>query len=175
MEDERHPIRLPDTLTDGIVTLNEHRLEDAAADLAGEDDEIRRRFDGGRPTTLPEAQDAIRRYQARRVAGWPEVTYALRLPDGTLVGGIEIRRPTADAADIGYWVFPAFRGHGYARRALRLLCEAAARHIDGLAEITAHVEPDNGASLRTAEAVGFRRAGEVTENGVLRLRLVRRL
>jgi len=175
LERERHPISLPAVLADGVVRLDEHRLEDAAADLAGEDDEIRRRFDGGRPTTLAEAEDTIRRYQARRGAGWPEVTYALRLPDGTLIGGIEIRRPTAEAADVGYWVFPAFRGHGYAQRALELLCGTAAREIHGLAEISAHIEPDNGASLRAAEAVGFREAGQVIENGVRRLRLVRRL
>ena len=174
MERARHPIRLPASLSDGVVLLDEHRLEDAAADLAGEDDEIRRRFDGGRPANLAEAEDTIRRYQARRLAGWPEVTYALRLPDGPLIGGIEFRRPSAEAADVGYWLFPPFRGYGYARRALTLLCAAAERGIDGLAEIAAHVEPDNVASLRTAEAAGFRRAGEVTENGVRRLRLVRR-
>jgi hypothetical protein len=76
--------------------LDEHRLEDAAADLAGEDDEIRRRFDGGRPATPAEAEAAIRRYLARRVALGPEVTHALRLDDGTLIGGVEIRRPTAE-------------------------------------------------------------------------------
>jgi RimJ/RimL family protein N-acetyltransferase len=175
LERERHRIRLPAVLSDGVVRLDEHRLEDAAANLAGEDDEIRRRFDGGRPTTLAEAEDTIRRYQARRAAEGPEVTYALRLPDGTLIGGVEIRRPAAEEADVGYWVFPSFRGRGYARRGLELLCEAAAREIDGLAEISAHIEPDNVASLRTAAAVGFRQAGEVTENGVRRLRLVRSL
>jgi RimJ/RimL family protein N-acetyltransferase len=173
--DTCHPIRLPPLLTDGVVLLDEHQLADAAADLAGEDDEIRRRFDGGRPATLAEAEDAIRRYQARRVAEGPEVTYALRLADATLIGGVEIRRPTAAAADVGYWVFPAFRGRGYARRALTLLCEAVAREIDGLVEISAHIEPDNVASLRTAAAVGFRETGSVVENGVERLRLVRRL
>jgi RimJ/RimL family protein N-acetyltransferase len=155
--------------------LDEHRLEDAAADLAGEDDEIRRRFDGGRPATLAEAEAAIRRYLARRVALGPEVTYALRLADRTLIGGVEIRRPTAESADVGYWVFPAFRGRGYARRGLTVLCEAAAREIDGLVELSAHIEPDNAASLRTAAAAGFRAAGSVVENGVERLRLVRRL
>lgn len=175
MEDSPHPIRLSAALTDGVVRLDEHRLEDAADDLAGEDEEIQRRFDGGRPTTLAEAEDTIRRYRRRRAAGGPEVTYALRLPDGTLIGGVEIRRPTAGAADVGYWVFPAHRGHGYARRGLALLCEAAAREIDGLAEIEAHIESDNIASLRTAHAVGFREAGSIVWNGALRLRLVRSL
>ena len=172
MELAQHPIELPAVLTDGVVRLDAHRLEDAAADLAGEDAEIARRFDGGRPTTLAEAEDTIRRYMARRAARGPEVTYAIRLPDGTLIGGAELRRPTATSADVGYWIFAPFRGAGHARRALRLLCDAAARSIDGLAEICAHIEPDNIASLRTAGAVGFRAAGTVVENGVTRLRLV---
>jgi RimJ/RimL family protein N-acetyltransferase len=175
VETATHPIRLLKSLTDGVVKLDEHRLEDAAQDLAGEDAEIARRFDGGRPTTLGEAEDTIRRYIVRRAAGGPEVTYAVRLPDGTLIGGAELRRPTAESADVGYWLFPAYRGAGLARRALALLCEAAAQSIDGLAEISAHIDPDNIASLRTAEAVGFREAGSVIENGVTRLRLVRRL
>jgi RimJ/RimL family protein N-acetyltransferase len=162
---------LPSSLSDGVVTLDAHRLEDAAQDLAGEDAEIRRRFDGGRPATLQEAEDAIRRYIARRAAEGPEVTYAVRFPDGTLIGGAEIRRPTARSADVGYWVFPNFRGQGYARRSLALLCQAA-NSIDGLGEISAHIEPDNTASVRTAEAVGFRQVGSVVENGVTRLRFV---
>lgn len=175
METVPHPIQLPASLTDGVVKLDAHRLEDAAQDLAGEDEEIRRRFDGARPTTVAEAEDAIRRYTARRAAGGPEVTYALRLPDGTLIGGAEIRRPAAQHADVGYWVFPAFRGAGYARRALSLLCRAAIDCIDGLVEISAHIEPDNIASLRTAEAAGFREVGSVVENGVARLRFARTL
>ena len=168
-----HPILLPASLTDGVIRLDAHRLEDAADDLAGEDEEIRRRFDGRRPSTVAEAEDTIRRYNARRAAGGPEVTYALRLPSGTLIGGAEIRRPTAQQADVGYWVFPAFRGRGYARRALVLLCPAAFDSIEDLVEISAHIEPDNAASLQTAAAAGFREAGSVVENGVARLRFIR--
>lgn len=175
MDTAEHPIRLPMSLTDGVVRLDTHRLEDAPEDLAGEDAEIRRRFDGGRPTTLAEAEDAIRRYTARRAAAGPEVTYALRLPDGTLIGGAEIRRPAGDRADVGYWVFAAFRGNRYARRALALLCQAAAEHIDGLVDISAHIEPDNLASRRTAEAAGFVEAGTIVENGVVRLEFIRTL
>lgn len=164
-----HPILLPPSLTDGVIRLDAHRLEDAANDLAGEDEEIRRRFDCERPTTVAEAEGAIRRYNKRRAAGGPEVTYAVRLPDGTLIGGVEIRRPEAQLADVGYWVFPAFRGNGHARRALSLLCVAAFDSIEDLAEISAHIEPDNAASLRTAEAARFREAGSIVENGVARL------
>jgi len=168
-------IRLPERLTDGVVSLDQHRLGDASVVVAGEDAEIGRRFDGGRPTTAALAEEFIRQYIERRAAGGPEVTYALRMPDETLIGGIEVRRPTVECADLGYWVYPRFRGHGYARRGLLLLCEAAAGALAGLAELSVHIESDNLASRRTAEAAGFHAAGSVIENGVTRLRLVRRL
>jgi pimeloyl-ACP methyl ester carboxylesterase/RimJ/RimL family protein N-acetyltransferase len=175
VETLRHPIQLPPALSDGVVRLDAHGAEDAAQMVAGEDEEIGRRFDGGRPTSLARADAFIRQYIARRAAGGPEVTYALRAPDGILMGGAEIRRPEAERVEVGYWVFPAFRGQRYARRALILLCQAAIDHIDGLAEISAQIEPDNPASLRTARAAGFSQAETVVENGVERLRFVRSL
>lgn len=168
-------IRLPERLTDGVVTLDQHRLGDAPMVAAGEDAEIGRRFDGGRPATAALAEAFIRQYIERRAAGGPEVTYALRLPDESLIGGVEVRRPRVECADFGYWVYPQFRGHGYARRGLLLLCEAVASALAGLAELSVHIETDNLASLRTAEAAGFHSVGSVIENGITRLRLVRRL
>ena len=44
--------------------------------------------------------------------------YAVRSAAGELVGGCELRLAAPDSADVSYWVFPAFRGQGYARRAL---------------------------------------------------------
>jgi RimJ/RimL family protein N-acetyltransferase len=173
MEARQHTIRLPEYVTDDVVILDRHRPEDATAVAAGEDVEIGRRFDGGRPTTRALAEAFIRQYGERWAAGGPEITFALRLADGTLIGGVEIRWPSAECADVGYWVYPSFRGQGYALRGLRLLCDTAASAIDGLAELSAHIEPDNPASLRSAEAAGFRAAGSVVENGVTRLRLVR--
>jgi RimJ/RimL family protein N-acetyltransferase len=173
MASVQHLIRLPARLTDGVIVLDEHTSVDAADVAAGEDVEIARRFDGGRPTTARLAQAFIRQYIERREAGGPEVTYALRLPDRTLVGGVEVRRPTAECAEVGYWVYPRFRGHGYALRGLRLLCDAAIGAFEGLVELSALIEPDNPASLRTAEAAGFREAGPVVEHGTKRLRLVR--
>lgn len=173
MEEVQHPMPLPARLTDGVVKLDAHTLMDVAQIVSGEDEEISRRFEGGRPTTLAKAEEFVRQYASRWAAGGPEITYALRLPDGTLIGGAELRRPAFQLAEVGYWVFPAFRGNRYAQCALALLCRAAAESIEGLAEISAQIEPDNVASRRTAEAVGFREAGRVEENGVMRLRFVR--
>jgi hypothetical protein len=44
------PIWLPDALTDGVITIDGHRLADAEAHLAGEDAEMRLRFDADQPS-----------------------------------------------------------------------------------------------------------------------------
>jgi RimJ/RimL family protein N-acetyltransferase len=175
MAGQAHPIRLPSSLTDGVVTLDTHSPSDAAQIVAGEDEEIGRRFDGGRPTTLAKADAFIRQYAERWAVGGPEITFALRLSNGTLIGGAEIRRAAPQQADVGYWVYPAFRGNGYARRALVLLCAAARDGIAGLTDVSAHIDADNLASRRTAEAAGFVEAGTVEENGISRLRFIRSL
>jgi RimJ/RimL family protein N-acetyltransferase len=154
-------IRLPETLTDGVLVLDAHRIEDAEAHLAGEDDEMRRRFDSLRPATLEETRGAMARWMAQRAAGGPQFAYAARL-DGVLIGGCELRMLTPAAANISYWLAWNHRGRGHATRAVALLCDAAAA-IDGLEAIEAHVAPDNLASRRLAERSGFVESGTVEE------------
>ena len=59
---------------------------------------------------------------------------------------------------VGYWCAPEARGRGVATRALRLLCRHALDdlRLDRLELVT---DPDNRASQRVAEKVGFRREG----------------
>lgn len=158
MIDDRLAMRLPATLTDGVVVLDAHRPADAEAHLRGEDDEMRRRFDSPRPSTLGETRAAIERWIAARVAGGPMFAYAIRGPTGVLVGGCEIRPLDAERASVSYWIFPDFRGRGHATRALRLMCEAAGA-CGGFARLEAQIDPDNAASRRVAERSGFAWAG----------------
>ena len=160
------PIHLPPVLTDGVVRLDGYNVADAQAHVAGEDAEMRRRFDHPDPSipaTLEHTRGVMRRWIDARAAGGPNIVYALRGPGGVLMGGCEIRLLTPASANVSYWVYPAFRGQGHAARALTLLCEAAAA-IPGLTQIEAHIDPDNLASRRVAERAGFLEAGVVEDD-----------
>ena len=61
-------------------------------------------------------------------------------------------------AEIGYTVFPPFRGNGYAQEAARGLADwAFARRVD---DVYASVRPDNAESLGVLRALGFLHVGE---------------
>jgi len=150
--------QLPDSMSDGIVVLDPYRIEDAEEHHLGEDEEMRRRFDADRPATLEETRRAVERW----AAGGPMFAYALRDPSGRLMGGCELRMRSADSANVSYWLFPEFRGRGYALRALDLL-SAAAREVPGLKRLEVRISPDNRASLRVAEKAAFVYAGTEQE------------
>jgi RimJ/RimL family protein N-acetyltransferase len=168
---------LPLALGDGVIVLDAHRVEDAEAHHAGEDEEMLRRFDSPRKSRLEEMRGAIGRWITMRAAGGPQFAYALRDLSGVLMGGCEMRRATPDCAQVSYWLFPTFRGHGYANRALALLC-AEADKIEALTRVEAHIDADNLASQGVALHNGFARDGTVADETwsgltVTRLRFVR--
>jgi len=156
------PMPLPPTMGDGVIVLDAHTLEDAEAHHAGEDMEMVRRFDGTEKASLEQIRGAMARWMAMRAAGGPQFAYAMRGRSGVLMGGCELQRRHADTAHVSYWLYPAFRGQGYASRGLALLCAEAAK-IDGVATIEADIAADNFASQGVALRNGFVRVGTVTE------------
>ena len=66
-------------------------------------------------------------------------------------------RPQPRVFGIGYWVVPAARGRGLARRAVRLATRWAL--LQGVARVEAWVEPDNEPSHHVLRAAGFQREG----------------
>jgi RimJ/RimL family protein N-acetyltransferase len=173
MSADFHPIRLPDSLSDGVILLDAHTPDDAQPHWRGEDAEMRRRFDALRPATLEEVRGAVQRWIEARVAGGPQFAYAMREPSGLLIGGCELRRPLIGCCHVSYWSFLAFRGRGYGARALALL-RAAAAEIAEIEWFEAHIEPDNLASRRVAEKNGFVETG-VTDDETWHGGVVRRL
>jgi RimJ/RimL family protein N-acetyltransferase len=157
-------VRAP-VLTDGTVTLDGFRIADWRAHLAGDDDELARRF-GRVPGDLTE--DGMRRLIHHWQRGWRREgrvrAWAVRAGD-ELVGGCELRLRDDAIAHLEYWTLAGHRGRGYATRAVRLV-SGHAFAVMGIARIELFIEPDNAASLAVAEGAGF------TEEGVLRRRAV---
>lgn len=77
----------------------------------------------------------------------------------TMVGDVTLRLgdPATDRelyydGNIGYNTRPEHRGHGYAGRSVRLVCELAREH--GMKEVTVHCNVTNGPSKRVIEKLG---------------------
>ncbi len=79
--------------------------------------------------------------------------------EGTVVGAIGLGVNSMNyRGRIGYWVAASARGRGVCTRALRLLSRWALDELD-LQRLDLITDPDNLASQRVAEKVGFRREG----------------
>lgn len=80
-----------------------------------------------------------------------------RTDDPTPIGlcGL-VRRNSLPGPDLGFAFLPAFWGAGYAREAA-CACLDFAREVLQLRELLAICQPDNAASLRLLEALGFER------------------
>ncbi len=80
----------------------------------------------------------------------------VRLDDGVRVGGIDLRlgyvRNTFWGGNIGYAIDEPHRGHGYARKAARLVFEVARAH--GMPHVIISCLADNAPSRRTLEGLG---------------------
>jgi len=158
-------------LSDGVVTLDAFTGADLDDHLAGEDDELARRF-GWYPqrSTLESVRAAFERWAEDWRTDGSTRAFAVRdASTGTLVGGFQLRLREKRIGEISYWSNVGYRGRGFATRATRLGCSFAFREL-GIDRIEAYVEPDNVASRRVAESAGFReeglvRARELTMHG----------
>jgi len=80
---------------------------------------------------------------------------------GDVLGAIDLRFPDRDdrqVAELGYLLVAAARGRGVMSRAVRLLVGWGFAELD-LARIQAMTHPDNAASARVLERLGFTREG----------------
>ena len=79
---------------------------------------------------------------------------------GQVAGTVEVRQTGGGNGELSWTVFPGHRGQGVAARAVRLLIRYAFDEL-GLHRVAAYVDPQDGASLRTAGRAGLRREGLV--------------
>jgi RimJ/RimL family protein N-acetyltransferase len=141
--------------TDGVISLRSSTPDDAALIIAGRDAEFRRFIGEGSAVPSPE--------------------YCI-VVEGSVVGWVDHDRDddrwwlAPDEVNIGYHVFPAHRGRGYATRAVRLMLAHLTEDTDcGVATLLIH--PDNAPSLAVAERNGFERADDVEGRTFWRRRL----
>ncbi|MEH1165559.1 GNAT family N-acetyltransferase [Micromonospora sp. CPCC 205539] len=151
---------LPDgVLTDQVVALRR---------LAPDDAEMMYRLHS-RPEVVanqappvPPEWAAIERRCRLAESGWLTGDIARLLitdvASGEPVGscGLSFTDVASGEASVGYALLPAWRGQGYATRAVRLLATWAFGPA-GIARLTAGTVPDNVASHRVLERVGFQR------------------
>jgi RimJ/RimL family protein N-acetyltransferase len=159
------PRLLPDLpggeLTDGTVRLRPLGPADA------EDTARQRRLPEvvatSVPPVAPDPADVARdcaEAQAHWLAGGRAAVTIRDAVSGAYAGeiGVAYFEPTTGQAIMGYSVAPAWRGRGYARRAVRLLA-GWALDVVNIPRLIAGTAPDNVASQRVLLAAGFRQEG----------------
>ncbi|WP_293765904.1 GNAT family N-acetyltransferase [uncultured Aquitalea sp.] len=111
--------------------------------------------------TLPPhvLQRAVDLLQAGGQPLWCAPCLMVRTLDGLVVGACGFKGPPrAGVVEIGYAVEPAHQGQGLAKAAVRALL-AEARGSAEAPDVCAAISPDNAASLKVAQALGFRFTG----------------
>jgi RimJ/RimL family protein N-acetyltransferase len=131
--------------TDGVVTLRAPALGDVEQLVAGRDEEFFKWFGPG--ATGPRPVGCV----------WV---------DDELVGWVDYDRDDdhdwlrPGEVNVGYSLFPAARGKGYASRAVELLLAHLSRDTEHTVA-TLLIHPENVRSLAVAERLGFVQRGEV--------------
>lgn len=103
----------------------------------------------------------LRRYAEEMEADEAYPFFLFRRSDQALLGGINltnVRRGAAEIASLGYWMGRAHAGQGHMSEAVRSLMPFAFSNLR-LRRIEAACLPENAASIRLLEKIGFRREG----------------
>jgi RimJ/RimL family protein N-acetyltransferase len=131
--------------TDGVVTLRPPEAADSERIVAERDEEAFRWFGPGGGNPAP---------------------FACIWVEDELVGWVDFDRDddhdwlAPGEVNVGYSLFPAARGQGYASRAVELLLQHLARDTDHTTA-TLLIHPENTPSLALARRLGFVQHGEV--------------
>ena len=151
-------------LTDGVILLSCLSRQDAAQHRAGEDEDQIRWLSGG-----PGSMDSVLRWiddnRAQWRSGGPRRHFGVRdVATDELVGNAEANLALEGLAptevNISYAVFPPWRGHGIARRAVLLICDWL-RTDPSYETAVIRVAPDNIHSHRVPTEAGFVEKGLV--------------
>jgi RimJ/RimL family protein N-acetyltransferase len=122
-------------------------------------DPIAREFAHPGGCTLIEARSEVRASRAAARSGEGMLLAIASSQDNSLLGSIVFRPHSPDRASLGYEISPAARGQGLATRALAVVLAWAWDQHPSLLRVEVWILPDNLASLRVAQKLGFTREG----------------
>jgi RimJ/RimL family protein N-acetyltransferase len=150
-------------LTDGVLCLRVPQVGDLPA-FAEQEEDPRTVAVGVRGA--PKSREAMAALLARSELDWLVGRIApfalIDRQTGRFAGSLHLRPAgPPHVADVGFVVHPAFRGRGYATRALRLVSEWAFTQAD-FVRLELGTKRDNLASQRAAMAAGFTQEGIAT-------------
>lgn len=119
------------------------------------------RYAGNPPRTAAQERALLRKEVSawRKRGAFVRRSFAIALPDGTVVGGANVRWPHGGVAELGYSIHRLHRGKGYATEAARRLVEFAFRLGAHRVQATCWVK--NPASARVLAKAGLRREGRL--------------
>ena len=138
------------------LTLRSPRVEDAQALLAVFGDPVVMRYVGdGRTRSVEELGAAIGRGIVLESERGFNMSVVVRRTDGQVLGdcGLSVWQPTGEV-EIGWRFAKKHWGHGFAHEAAQEVLRFAAEEI-GLRRLISVVHPDNLASRKLAERLGF--------------------
>ena len=165
------------SLTDDIIEIRPLRQADAAAHLAGEDEEMAKWLNGGRSTPAT-VQTAIDEFEEQWLTGGPRRAFGVfDRRNNQLIGFVEANLEllgTPAEVNVSYGIFPPWRGRGLAERAIDLVAEYL-RSVPEASEMVLQIAPENTRSIRVAEKAGFQRVGMCEGADGQRVRYERKL
>ena len=111
-------------------------------------------------THPPRTFGSMVRHSERQAAAGQSMPFVIEI-DGGLVGQVTVNnliRGSAQFASIGYWIDQAYAGRGITTRAVGMAIDHCL-FVARLHRIEVAIRPENTASLRVVEKLGFRDEG----------------
>ncbi|MDP9642261.1 RimJ/RimL family protein N-acetyltransferase [Actinopolyspora lacussalsi] len=142
-------------LSDGVVRLRVTHPEDARALYEEQANPEAKRFALVEPLTEWDIAEKAVRARMEWLTGPQGLMTIVDAATGQPAGKLALRSVVPPkVADVGYGVLPAYRGRGFAARALKLATTWALRGA-GYSRLELGVKPENQASLAVALAAGY--------------------